>query len=563
MSTSQPGIGNPQGNPQQDPTTMLNQRINELEQLLADQTNNRRVTHKPKKPRPYNGKGSPQGFLIQARVYLRQLHLEDETDRILEIVTCLEGEALEWFEPTVKDFLENAEDDREKTTRELFASYANFEERLKDNFDNPDKERAAAQQLMNIRQKGPASKYAVEFRNLMLKANMVDGNDDDILVDMFYRGLKDEVKDEVIRIERPVSLSKYITEAVKIDNRQFERRMEKKGQYAPRQQNKSNQGKKRDNPPTSHGTAPGPMELGGTRQGNNDNIRCYNCNGHGHIARNCKKPKQERKNTRFTPVPEGSSRTNQGSKSFGGVRIRPQVQYGMNQARQLSQAAARQRRQELRTNGELYIWLIERQQWDHTLFEQRTREQLLQQRNKNERRRRCAYRQQIHQAWLQEHQTWDEQLVPGTMEETHHAVHPVNCTKDNCYWHHTEKMLIHSRLLYLHRNGFNFHTRKGPNAADNHWYNELRQHCEDHPAQRGWPQGEGCPQQYPNCEYNECDHQTDDELLERAVARATQRNILDLGFQLAFENNPERKDWLKQQLNEQCQEWHPKGRSLL
>lgn len=85
MSTSQPGTGNLQGNLQQDPTTMLNQRINELEQLLADQTNNRRVTHKPKKPRPYNGKGSPQGFLIQARVYLRQLHLETKLTKFSKL----------------------------------------------------------------------------------------------------------------------------------------------------------------------------------------------------------------------------------------------------------------------------------------------------------------------------------------------------------------------------------------------------------------------------------------------------------------------------------------------
>lgn len=558
MSTSQQNTNNPQA----DPATALNQRIDELEQLLAGQSSTgRKVTHKPKKPRPYNGKGSPQGFLIQARVYLRQLGLDDEADKILEVVTCLEGEALEWFEPTIKDFLENAEDDQETTTRELFSSYGNFEERLKQNFDNPDKERAAAQQLMNIRQKGPASKYAVEFRNLMLKANMVDGSDDDILVDMFYRGLKDEVKDEVIRIERPISLSKYITEAVKIDNRQFERRMEKKGQYAPRQQNKSNQGKKRGNPPTSYGTAPGPMELGGTRQGYNRNIKCYNCNGRGHIARHCKKQKQERN---WTPVPEGAQKNDNNNRSFGGIRIRPSIQQGMEEARRLSrQASARHspqmchatRSQQLRTNGNLYMWLVERSHWDHTLFTRSNEHKAI-------RRRQRKERQQIHRAWLQEHQAWDEQLAPGTMEHTHHAVHPINCTKNNCYWHHTEKMMIHSRLSYLHRNGFNFHTQQGPNAADNRWYNEIRQHCYSHPATRGWPQGEDCPQEMA-CKYNECDHQTDDELLERAVERATQRNILDLGFQLAFEKNTEKREWLKKQLEDQYQPWHPKGRSLL
>ena len=39
----------------------------------------------------------------------------------------------------------------------------------------------------------------------------------------YYRGLKDEVKDELYKEDRPATLSVYIVMAVKIDNRQFER----------------------------------------------------------------------------------------------------------------------------------------------------------------------------------------------------------------------------------------------------------------------------------------------------------------------------------------------------
>lgn len=569
-------------NDQQNPVGALQARIAELEGLVASNANQRRqVTRKPKKPRPYNGDGAPQGFLIQARVYLRQLDLGDEADKVLEIITCLEGKALEWFEPSVKDYLENpAEDDQETATQELFADYSNFEQRLKQNFDNPDKERQAAQQLMNVKQKGPASKYAVEFRNLMLKAGQVDGNDDDIIIDMFYRGLKDDVKDEAIRIKRPISLADYITEVVTIDNRQFERRLEKKGQYTPKAPQKSNQGKRRynnNNPSTSYGTAPGPMELGATRQGNN--FKCYNCGKTGHLARNCRSPRQDN-GSRWTPVPEGRQRNQdygQKKVSFGAIRIRPSVQHGMDMARQLAQAAAREvfrkNQQERRANGELYVWLMDHAEWNDTLFgetDEQVQKRLQRQRRALGRRQRKT-RQLARQVWLLAHYHWDEDLAPGSMEHTHHAVHPVNCHRRNCYWHQTKKDMICSRIDYMARYGFNFRTKKGPNAADNHWYNELRQHTETYHGSRtpslcamdrGWPTGQDCPQGY-KCNYDECDHQTDEELLQRTVEKAIQRNITDLGFQRAFERNPEERQRLKEQIDELQQPWNPKGRSHL
>jgi hypothetical protein len=43
----------------------------------------------------------------------------------------------------------------------------------------------------------------------------------------FYKTLKTEVKDELHMKDRPAILTEYITMAVKIDNRQYERRMER------------------------------------------------------------------------------------------------------------------------------------------------------------------------------------------------------------------------------------------------------------------------------------------------------------------------------------------------
>jgi hypothetical protein len=83
---------------------------------------------------------------------------------------------------------------------------------------------AAASKLMELRQKGPASTYARLFREIALPL----GWKDQALMPLFYRGLKDGVKDELCMKDRPEELDEYIALAVAIDNRQYIRRLEKR-----------------------------------------------------------------------------------------------------------------------------------------------------------------------------------------------------------------------------------------------------------------------------------------------------------------------------------------------
>ncbi|RYO95766.1 hypothetical protein DL766_007895 [Monosporascus sp. MC13-8B] len=78
----------------------------------------------------------------------------------------------------MRNFLEVREVDGEDFTNEIFLTYTNFEDKVRDNFGNPDEERAAAQQLLQLRQKGPASKYAVTFKSLAAKAGWGDDETD-------------------------------------------------------------------------------------------------------------------------------------------------------------------------------------------------------------------------------------------------------------------------------------------------------------------------------------------------------------------------------------------------
>jgi len=49
----------------------------------------------------------------------------------------------------------------------------------------------------------------------------------------FYQGLKDEVKDELAKQDRPDEFPNYVAIVVRIDNRLYERRIEKKAGYYP------------------------------------------------------------------------------------------------------------------------------------------------------------------------------------------------------------------------------------------------------------------------------------------------------------------------------------------
>ncbi|KAF5496789.1 hypothetical protein CGCA056_v015014 [Colletotrichum aenigma] len=61
------------------------------------------------------------------------------------------------------------------------------------------------------------------FRQLSIQLDLTE----ETKIFMFYQGLKDEVKDEIVKIDRPKDFLQYANLAIKIDNRLFERRKEK------------------------------------------------------------------------------------------------------------------------------------------------------------------------------------------------------------------------------------------------------------------------------------------------------------------------------------------------
>ncbi|KAK7433462.1 hypothetical protein Landi51_13911, partial [Colletotrichum acutatum] len=88
-----------------------------------------------------------------------------------------------------------------------------------------------------------------------------------------------------------------------IDNRLYERRLERKGQNAWNNRTKPNVGRKYRPTTTATGYHSGPMDLSvakkeQTRQ--KKDFKCYNCDRPGHMARDCRQPKR----IQHQPVPE-------------------------------------------------------------------------------------------------------------------------------------------------------------------------------------------------------------------------------------------------------------------
>lgn len=252
-----------------------------------------------------------KSWLVQFELFFGFNEAQFPTDqsKILYATSYLRKGAFDWMEGYATDFLRNKDDPHEMAqgTREIFASYTEFVRRVKRTFGDIDEERTAERHLQGLTQKTSVGNYAAEFQQYAVRTEW----NDEALVAQFYRGLKDRVKDDIARGERPATLAGMITAAIRIDGRQFERGLEKGGSYrAPIQNYKPKHMPYKPKP--YYG--PQPMELdathhGGPRKGplsprdrdhRMKNNLCLYCGKPGHKARDC----------------QSAARKNQGNRNF-------------------------------------------------------------------------------------------------------------------------------------------------------------------------------------------------------------------------------------------------------
>lgn len=243
---------------------------------------------KVKMPEDFTGnRAKLTTFMAQAALYMvfNAKQFANETQQVLWVITLLKGAAFDWISPFLMDFMANkaldntCTNDMKKETIAYFHTMAGFGKGIQRVFGDIEEIRTAEMKLEKIQQKGPATTYTAEFQQHATRTNWGE----DALQHRYYQGLKDSVKDDLARGDKPNSLQGLISAAIKIDNRLYERSLERKGHYSTKyKQNKPQQGysSRMEIDATQHKRQPSKEVMDKRRR---DKL-CFECGLPGHMA---------------------------------------------------------------------------------------------------------------------------------------------------------------------------------------------------------------------------------------------------------------------------------------
>ena len=176
-------------------------------------------------PEYFDGtRGKLKTFLIQVELYMsfQPTKFRLDTKKVLWTVTLLKGPAFDWIQVYVDDYMQH-QANAKRETMDIIDNWAEFRSQLESMFGDIDEEHTAERSLQQLKQKGPASRYAADFRRFAAKTEWNKG----ALRAQFYKGLKDSIKDEIACTKQLNKLDKIINLAIIINNCLYKRQLEK------------------------------------------------------------------------------------------------------------------------------------------------------------------------------------------------------------------------------------------------------------------------------------------------------------------------------------------------
>jgi predicted RNA-binding protein with PUA-like domain len=147
----------------------------------------------------------------------------------------------------------------------------------------------ARNQLREIKQTDSVSGYHAKF----LRWAIISKFNEEALVDSFYRGLKESIKNMMTNIPRPQTLQELLSAALEFESRILERVKERK-----QNENRPRYGQGQTATADIKATRLSPEE----RTKRMKEGRCFTCNRSGHISRNC--PDKEKIKTTSEEIPK-------------------------------------------------------------------------------------------------------------------------------------------------------------------------------------------------------------------------------------------------------------------
>lgn len=145
-------------------------------------------------------------FMGQCQLFmaLRPEDFPDDRARVGFVISLLSGSAAQWATPLL---LQDSP---------LLTDLQGFWQHMRLLYEDPFRPQTAAWRIKNLRQgRRPLQDYVAEFRLLSQDARWNEA----ALMDAFQDGLSDELQDELVRVEAPLTLDALVEQCLRMDHR--------------------------------------------------------------------------------------------------------------------------------------------------------------------------------------------------------------------------------------------------------------------------------------------------------------------------------------------------------